>query len=433
MFSRIRNQLTLLYAGIMLLLILTLVTIGFTGLTWAMVYELKQEVSLIANEEVDEQLAIYTHTGKLMEKTEYEGNELIHGSSGRIFCYVLDHNGTLVVAEEPIAVLRDAVLEQVQETAIDGNVSIHRLEIPDDELAIFMMTAKPIYYETQLIGTVYLGKDVTEYYYVLKKLLIVLIGGTLVVLLIASGAGHYISGRAMIPIRQSFARQREFAADASHALRTPLSVLLASVDVIQTDEDSKMSGFSQQVLTDMKDEIHKMSNIVSDLLTLARSDAGVLKVLKERLDIRLVAQQIIRPLQTLAAEKKIMLELEGSSDLIIFADRERISQLLLILIDNAIKYTPPQGKVSVKLEAVNDYGPKLKITVQDTGIGIAAEHQALIFERFYRVDKIRSREAGGTGLGLAIAWWIVEAHGGVIEVKSEVEKGSIFTVLLPMQ
>lgn len=433
MFSRIRNQLTLLYAGIMLLLILTLVTIGFTGLTWAMVYELKQEVSLIANEEVDEQLAIYTHTGKLMEKTEYEGNELIHGSSGRIFCYVLDHNGTLVVSEEPIAALRDAVLEQVQETAIDGNVSIHRLDTPDDEIAIFMMTAKPIYYETQLIGTVYLGKDVTEYYYVLKKLLIVLIGGTLVVLLIASGAGHYISGRAMIPIRQSFARQREFAADASHALRTPLSVLLASVDVVQTDEDSKMSGFSQQVLTDMKDEIHKMSNIVSDLLTLARSDAGVLKVLKERLDIRVVAQQIIRPLQTLAAEKKIALELEGAPDLIIFADRERISQLLLILIDNAIKYTPPQGKVNVKLEAVNDYGPKLKITVQDTGIGIAAEHQALIFERFYRVDKIRSREAGGTGLGLAIAWWIVEAHGGVIEVKSEVEKGSIFTVLLPMQ
>jgi two-component system, OmpR family, sensor histidine kinase CiaH len=259
-----------------------------------------------------------------------------------------------------------------------------------------------------------------------------MIGVTFLFLIIASGAGHFLAKRAMIPIKQSFTRQREFVADASHELRTPLSVLLASVDVVQADEGNRMSSFSTQVLHDMKDEIRKMSKIVGDLLTLARADTGVLELLKEIFDAQYVTKQVIRSLQTLASEKKIDIELEGPDALPVYADPERINQLLYILIDNAIKYTPQEGHVKVKLESVVDAGPKLKITVHDTGISIASEHQKLIFERFYRVDKIRSREASGTGLGLAIARWIVEAHGGTIAVESEPGKGSSFIVLLPV-
>jgi signal transduction histidine kinase len=419
--------------GIMAMFIASFVAVGFVGLTWAIIYELKQEVRLIAQEEVDEQVAIYKLRGNLLQDPEHAVKDGIHGSKGRIFCYILDTNQNLVAAEEPIKVLRNGVLEKIQHWDVaEDKVSINRIVLPDEETAAFIMTARQVYHESQWIGTVYLGKDVTEYYHVLKMLLFILISGTLLCLIIASGAGHYISGKAMIPINQSFARQREFVADASHELRTPLTVLLASVDVVQADEDNKISAFSGQILHDMKDEIRKMTKIVSDLLTLARADAGVLEVLKEIINIPIMTRQVIRLLQTRANEKKITLVLEGSENLQIYADRARISQLLFILIDNAIKYTPLHGEVKVQLASVDTDGPKLKIMVQDTGVGIAAEYQPMIFERFYRVDKIRSREAGGTGLGLAIARWIVEVHGGVIQVKSEVGKGSIFTVLLPI-
>jgi signal transduction histidine kinase len=403
------------------------------GLTWAIIYELKQEVQLVAQEEVDEQVAIYKHKGNLLKDSEHEVQEGIRGSKGRIFCYIFATNQDLVAVEEPIKVLRNGVLEKIQHWDLaEGKVSINRIILPDGETAAFMMTKRQVYNDSQWIGTVYLGKDVTEYYHVLKILFFVLIGGTLLCLIMASGAGHYISGRAMIPINQSFARQREFVADASHELRTPLTVLLASVDVVQADEDNKFSAFSGQILHDMKDEIRKMTKIVSDLLTLARADAGVLEVLKEKINISIITKQVIRLLQTRANEKKITLSLEGSETLQIYADQARISQLLFILIDNAIKYTPLHGEVKVQLASVDTDGPKLKIVVQDTGVGIATEYQPMIFERFYRVDKIRSREAGGTGLGLAIARWIVEVHGGVIQVKSEMGKGSTFTVLLPI-
>ncbi|MEN6565111.1 MAG: HAMP domain-containing sensor histidine kinase [Veillonellales bacterium] len=208
-------------------------------------------------------------------------------------------------------------------------------------------------------------------------------------------------------------------------------MLLASVDAVQRDDDNKISAFSRQVLQDMKDEICKMSKITTDLLTLARADAGVLELLKEKFDIKLVAEPVIRSLQTLAQAKNIRVALAAPEQLEVYADRARISQLLFILIDNAIKYTPTNGEVKVKLESAAGKNQEWKIIVQDTGIGIAPEYQAAIFKRFYRVDKIRSRTAGGTGLGLAIAQWIVETHGGVIQVQSAVGKGSIFTVILP--
>jgi two-component system sensor histidine kinase CiaH len=432
MFTRIRNRLTSLYTGIMALFLFAFVGISFVALTAAIGYELKQEIRLIGREEAEEQLELYKLQGKLAPIQESKIDEN-HDVRGMIFYYVLDNNGIVVDVDEPIPALRSIVQEKVLHWNLrEGKTAIQRASLPDGSTAVFMMTAVRIYDGQQPLGTVYMGKDVTAYYVMLLRVLMILIGATLLFLVLLAVAGHVMAGRAIIPIENSFARQREFVADASHELRTPLSVLLTSVDVVQTDEDTKMSSFSQQVLADMKDEIRKMSKIIHNLLTLARADAGVMELFKEKFDLQPVAERVLRSLQTLAGRKGISMHLISPSPLIVYADQERLSQLLLILLDNAIKYTSELGEVILTIKIVTEANhPVLKISVQDTGIGIAPEHQELIFERFYRVDKVRSRGTGGTGLGLAIARWIVESHHGTIKVDSMHGKGSTFTVTIP--
>jgi signal transduction histidine kinase len=165
------------------------------------------------------------------------------------------------------------------------------------------------------------------------------------------------------------------------------------------------------------------------LLTLARGDAGAAPIIKEPLELDRIAQQIARMLEPLAKKSGIAIKVTTEGCTVLQADRERIEQLLLILLDNALKHTPGGGSVELQIAARPRH--QIKIVVHDTGAGIAPQDQLHIFERFYRVDKARSRETGGTGLGLSIAKWIVEAHEGTIGVESTLGSGSTFTVILP--
>jgi signal transduction histidine kinase len=180
----------------------------------------------------------------------------------------------------------------------------------------------------------------------------------------------------------------------------------------------------------MKDEVGRMSKLVGDLLTLARADSGTLELNRESFDLRMVADQVARTLQPIVAKKEQTFTLTGDEMIPVFADRERITQLLYILLDNAMKYTPEKGGISLGIEAS---GKGIQIIVKDNGVGMTPQQAERIFDRFYRVDKGRSREMGGTGLGLSIANWIVTAHGGTIQVQSNVGKGSTFTIALPIQ
>jgi len=432
MFARIRNRLTFLYTAIMALFLLTFVGVSYFGLKWAINNEEKQEVHMLAREEGDEHRETLKLGSPLEQDTAKDDNNDDRDLGGLMFYYVLDRTGQPIAEEEPVPILRSPILMKIHSGKIkNGDLIIESFPLSDGQKVTFMLTARDIYDGPQLLGTIYLGKNVTAYYEVLDRLLVVLCVIFIIFLILASGAGYLLAGRAMVPIKRSFTRQREFVADASHELRTPLSVLLASVDVIEADDTNSISSFSRQVLYDMKDEIRKMSKIVHDLLTLARADGGVLNLLKEKFDLKPVVEQVVRALQPLANDQKVLLELVSPDTLPVYADKERLSQLLLILIDNGIKYTPAGGSVTVQLEQVRDLNA-LKIMVKDTGIGIEKEYLELIFERFYRVDKVRSRVAGGTGLGLAIAQWIVKTHGGTIRVDSMPERGSVFTVILPI-
>ena len=274
---------------------------------------------------------------------------------------------------------------------------------------------------------VYVGRDITNLLIGIEKVPYILVFTTLLTFILVIIFGHILSKRAMLPLEEAYEKQRQFAADASHELRTPLSVVMASADLLATDE-SITSPFLKQVIEDVRDEVKKMAKLVSDLLTVARSDNKVVKVQLKWFDLADIISQTMRLIVPVADEKNITLKAEDLMPLKIQADEQKIRQLLMILLDNAVKYTLEGGEVVVRLFPA--YGSRIKFTVTDNGIGIAPDEQEKIFDRFYRVDKARSRRMGGSGLGLPIAREIVRLHRGRISVKSELDKGTTFTVRL---
>jgi signal transduction histidine kinase len=227
----------------------------------------------------------------------------------------------------------------------------------------------------------------------------------------------------------SFSTQRQFVADASHELRTPLTAIRGNVDLLE--RQLRRSGSEdddvEQTLLDLKRESSRMSRLTDDLLTLARSEApGGLPIQCRPVDLSEIAKDAVRTVLATGAEPSI--SIEGDDEVSISGDRDRLEQVMLILCDNARRYTPEDGSVVLRVSRVWNGA---SFSVSDTGVGISDDDQQRIFTRFYRADESRERTSGGTGLGLAIARAIVQAHGGEIEVRSQLGSGSTFTVTLP--
>lgn len=425
MFREIRNRLTMLYTGVMAVFLVAFIAVSDVGVFWVLHDEEKQDILSFAEEEAREVLP------RLKQNT-LSSEQKVSGSDAageKIFSYVFDKNGQLVYAQESDDKMRSKVQEIIggwQEA--DGEGKVKKFLLPNGERVVIIMCSRQVKDQEEFLGRIYVGEDITSYYQLLKNLMLVLIVVSIFFLIIAAFVGHFLAGRSIIPIVQSFTRQRQFVADASHELRTPLSILLTSVEALKADELNKFSPFSVQVLDDMKSEVRRMSKLVNDLLTLARADDGRTNIIKEQFDLYMVIQQVVRSFQPAADEKGLELTLRGQEGSVVFADRERISQLLLILVDNAIKYTLAGGGVYV---AVRPGKSSVSIIVEDSGIGIPDMYKKQIFDRFYRVDQARSREEGGTGLGLSIAKWIADAHGGTIKVENSASGGSKFIVDLP--
>ncbi len=226
-------------------------------------------------------------------------------------------------------------------------------------------------------------------------------------------------------LETAFQRERQFTADVSHELRTPLTVIKGTAEVALRGKDPQECT---EALTTVDGEVDRMTNIINALLTLARADAGQQQLETERVNLQDLVEDVLATFSSLAAEKGISLDAEAGAPAEVHGDRERLRQLLHNLVTNAIKYTQRGGTITISLGKDGDWA---KITVVDTGIGIPENDLPHIFERFYRVDRARSRAKGGAGLGLSIVKWIAQAHGGRIDVESEVGKGSTFTVWLP--
>jgi len=225
---------------------------------------------------------------------------------------------------------------------------------------------------------------------------------------------------------QSFDHMRRFVADASHELRTPISIIRGEADVALTNERS--GAEYRETLTVILDESRRLSRLVDDLLNLARADAGRVKLRVEEFYLNDLLAECCRSAQTLAGARRVALECRPAVDVAFRGDEELVRRMVMNLIDNAIRYTPEAGRVSVSLEARNG---GVAIRVADTGAGIAPEAVPHVFERFSRGDKARSRQDGGFGLGLAIVKWVAESHNGGVELASTPGAGSTFTVTLP--
>jgi len=246
-------------------------------------------------------------------------------------------------------------------------------------------------------------------------------------------------------LEAAFAQVRRFSADASHELKTPLTVLKGEIEVAL--RSPRGPGEYQRVLGSVLEEVESMARLVDDLLLLSRADAGALRLEAAAVELDRLVEDVAKEGEILAREQQVRVTIQALEPLIVHGDGQRLKQLLRNLVDNGVKYTPPGGHVTLALHTATGFsagagsGPQhgstaasqhAVITVRDTGIGIPPEALPRIFDRFYRVDPSRSRESRSAGLGLCIAKTIAEAHGGRILVQSTPGAGSAFTVSLPL-
>jgi len=330
----------------------------------------------------------------------------------------------------------------------------------------------PITENGRMMGIVQVGSSLEGVEDALHQLLLILLIAVPAALLIASAGGLFLANKALRPVdaitqiarrigsgdlsqririkrandelgrlastfnemiaklEKSFRQVKRFTADASHELKTPLTILRGEVEVGL----KKKRGLKeyQRILASNLEEISRMSRIVEDLLTLSRADMGELTMEREEIELSALAREVWEDLQMLAKKKRVQLKFMDNGFTRVEGDSLFLRQLILNITENGLKYTPAGGEVALKVKGDRDQGV-VRLLVSDTGVGIPQKDLKRVFDRFFRVDTARSRETGGTGLGLSICQWIAHAHEGQIAVESTVGKGSTFTVTLPMK
>jgi heavy metal sensor kinase len=387
--------------------------------------------------EVAEQMLVRTSDGRLDWRTEPDDDDDDDALAGR-WLEVRSPGGDLLYAR-PSRIPVDAPIRRVSAPyALDGVPVI--IEVARSE--------EPMRRE-------------------LRELVMILGAGLPIALAIAAAGGYFVARRALAPLGRmaarartitadrlgdrllvenagdelgqlaavfnetfarleaSFEQLRRFTADASHELRTPLTAM-RSVGEVGLRERRDATAY-REIIGSMLEETDRLSRLVDGLLMLSRADAGNVALRCEAVDLAELAGAVKAHLGVLAEEKHQLLSVESTGRVVAWADRLVIRQALINLVDNAIKYTPTGGSVRI---VVRNGAPGPAIDVTDTGPGIPPEHRDRVFDRFYRIDKARSRDLGGAGLGLSIARWAVEAHGGRIDLESTDGSGATFRLTL---
>lgn len=228
-------------------------------------------------------------------------------------------------------------------------------------------------------------------------------------------------------MQAAYSQQTRFVSDASHELRTPIAVLKGYADLLERwgKDDPQVRD---EAIAAIQTEAQRMSRLVEQLLFLARGDSGRTKLTMAPVDVEALVREVWE--ESNMIDPNHQWELEAAPGLMLQADRDMIKQALRILTDNAAKYTPAGGEI--RLRTYRDEAGRCCIAVRDSGMGIRAEDAPHVFQRFYRADPARSRQSGGAGLGLSIASWIIDQHGGYLEVYSWEGVGSRFTIVLPL-
>lgn len=443
LFGRAQKRLTLRYSVVMSVFLLLSFLIIYLLLHLLIWNNQKDRLNLLLDAEV-KQLQGPMYDELLQGMYQGPGNQAFALSADQAFYVILDAGGGLLGSGEIQPGLKEQVLS-LADAGADGSESrlvvveleqrepmLHKREDSEArQSTAYLIGSRTFERMGQPAGILYVGKDVTFQQELFRWLLGVLTAIAAVFILLAAVFSRIMARQAMLPVRKAYERQQRFAADASHELRTPLSVMLTSIETLKLEDSINEQPFTRHVIDGMHSEVRRMIALTRDLLLLARSDAGLLQLAPRSFDLAQAAAHTLDGLRGLASSGQLQLALDAPSELPVRQDQEKLVQLLFILLENAIKFTPAGGHVILRVAALHKNGrPWLLLEVQDTGEGIPTEELGRIFERFYRPDQSRSREAGGHGLGLAIASELVDALGGSIRAESSPGKGSIFRVEL---
>ena len=383
------------------------------------------------------------------------------------FIQLMDEYGKIVFTSSTLGKNHLPLSAQTYHHSIAGNATYETIK-NIGQYPVRIVTF-PLMENGQLISILQVGAPLQESTAALNALFYILIFGIPLAVILASGVGWFLAKKALSPVDMvtvlarkieagslnerldvsgpkdelgrlaktfndmiarlelSFKQMKQFTADASHELKTPLTVLKGEMEIALRTEKT-VEGL-QGVIKSSLEEIDKMSAIVKSLLNLAKFDSRV-RLPKDNINLDRVVEERFNQTLPMAKDKGIDMFITKKENVMITGDKLGIGQLLFNLIYNAIKYTPQGGRIEISLEQSDNWAI---IKVSDTGIGIAEEDLPHIFDRFYRVDKARTTGAGGVGLGLSICKEIAEVHSGKIEVESEAGKGSVFKVYLPVK
>ncbi|MFO0704739.1 MAG: ATP-binding protein [Candidatus Andersenbacteria bacterium] len=377
---------------------------------------------------------LVTNTQQLADLVEFRQGELLFAKLDQIS----QENETLRTFSVQMVGPKGTVLWQAARNTLPVSSAVEKAFTTNEAQLInvvlpferYRVLAKPVTRNGQVVGVLQSGLSLRDIDEAIAKLVIGALLSIPVALGLAGFAAWFLALKTLRPIEESVRRQRQFIQDASHELRTPLAIIQSNIDVSLQNPNPNVPQLQEKLRT-VNETAQRMGKIITDLFTLSTSDSQMLRLKPRLIQLDHVAREVVKQMKSLARKKQQQLLLGELEELIVYADEDRIKQVITIFVDNAIKYTPEKGIITVavtKTPAI-DFA---KISISDTGPGISRENQERIFERFFRVDKSRSRELGGNGLGLAIASTLVQRQRGHISVQSKLGKGTRFEVFLPL-
>ncbi|MHA4311967.1 sensor histidine kinase [Bacillus cereus] len=406
MFQKTRIRLTILNSLVFIILIGVLGSIIYSY-TYNRIYnEVDQSIKMIA--QYREKLNVKVPPRKRMENIQIGDPRVTRITwKGETVEIEGDNRKFRAIFEENLERFSPKKLQTLQDIEVQGR-SFRTFSLPKDG------------------ETVQIVRDITAEEGMLNTLFLILVIGCSIGSLCAIGIGFFLAGRALVPIQNSWEKQQQFVSDASHELRTPLAVIQSKTDILFQSPSATIEEKAMDISTISK-ECRRLSKLVANLLLLARSDSNQIEMDKKIFELDKLLEEIVEPYKEIASyqEKEMILKVEH--DISFMGDRERIHQMMVILLDNAMKYTNEGGHIQIDCTQTNS---SIRIRVKDDGIGVKREDIPKLFDRFYQGDKARSTSEGA-GLGLSIANWIVEKHYGKISVESRWGEGTCFEVILP--
>jgi signal transduction histidine kinase len=359
------------------------------------------------------------------EEHEEDGHEVrfYTPSSGDTFYLVVSPDGQVLA--NPLNVKITGVPDSGgAAAAANRGESWSDVTADDDDYRLYSYAIR---HDGETTAVVQVGRSLEEHQRQLEKVVVVVALSGLAGLALAAGGGLLLAGRALAPAREAFQRQRSFVADASHEVRTPLTIVRGNAEMLEMSAGDRLTEEERKYLAGIVGQVRYMERLTEDLSMLARMDRGDTPLRCEEFDLKALLDEVASDGRLLGKSKDVAVKVDAP-DIRIEADRDRIRELLLLLVDNSVRAVAQGGRVTLASRRTDD---GVEVEVTDNGPGIPEEHRHLIFERFHRVDTGRSRSEGGSGLGLAIAKAIAHAHGGDITADSAPGGGAVLRIHLP--